>query len=91
MTYLINATPVKLSGSMLDPTMEAIPAQAATKRIGRMVLLPQVFVPLELLTRGWRPLGRRGGGSPGCSKVRGRSVEGGFVFEGAKPQSTRQN
>ena len=87
----INATPVKLSGSVLDPTIETIPARAATKRVGRMVLLPQVFVPLEVLTRGWRLLGRRGGSSPGCSKVLGRSVEEGFAFEGAKPQSARQN
>ena len=87
----VNATPVNVSGSLVDPTVEAIPANAATKRIGRIVLLPQVFVPFELLTRGSRLLGRRGGSSPGCSQVLGRSVEEGFAFEGAKPKSAGQN
>ena len=86
----MNATPIKLSGSILDPTIEAIPARAAAKRVGRMMLLPQVFVPLEVLTQGWRLLGRRGGSSsPGCTKVLGRSVNDGFAFEGAQPQTAQ--
>jgi len=84
-----NATPVRVSGNLLDPRVEAIPAKAATKRIGAIVLLPQVFIPLEILTQGWRLLDRRSGNSPGCTKVLGRSVDEGFAFEGAQPQTAR--
>lgn len=56
--------------------------KAAATRIGKMALLPQVLVPLAILTRGRRLLGRRGGSSPGWTKVLGCSVEDGFAFEG---------
>lgn len=82
------ATPVKLSGGMLKPDVEAIPAKAAATRIGKMVLLPQVFVPLEVLTQGLRLLDRQTS-SPGCRQVLGRSVEEGFAFEGAVPNMPR--
>lgn len=86
-TVFTDATPVKLSGSLLDPDVEAIPARAAAKRIGKMALLPQVFVPLEALTQGWRLLSGGGNSSPGCTQVLGRSVAEGFAFEGAQPQA----
>ena len=85
-----NATPVKVSGKLGDPHIEVIPAEAATIRIGKMVLLPQVFVPLEALISGWRFLDKSRA-SPGCSKILGRSVEDQFAFHTATPERASQD
>ena len=79
------ATPVKLTGSLHNPTVEAIPARAAAERVGGLVLLPQVFIPLEVISQVGHLFSRHADDSEGCSKVLGRSVTEGFAFEGAKP------
>ena len=80
-----NATPVKLTGSLRDPTVEAIPTRAAAERVGGLLLLPQVFIPLEAVTQVRRLFSRRASSSEGCTEVLGRSVNDGFAFEGVKP------
>jgi hypothetical protein len=77
-------TPVRLSGSLRNPTVKAIPAGAAAQRVGGLLLLPQVFIPLEVVSQVTRLWSRHTGRDEGCTEILGRSVEDGFAFEGVK-------
>jgi len=46
-------SPVKVTGPMNDPVVEAIPAKAAVQEIGTMALLPGVFIPLKAVEKLW--------------------------------------
>ena len=46
-------SPVKVTGPMNDPVVEAIPAKAAVQEIGTMALLPGVFIPLRAVEKLW--------------------------------------
>jgi uncharacterized protein involved in outer membrane biogenesis len=46
-------TPVKLTGDMRDPDVRAIPAKAAVARIGSVILLPYVAIPVMMFEHLW--------------------------------------
>jgi hypothetical protein len=48
-------------------------------------LLPQVFIPLEVVSQVTRLWSRHTGRDEGCTEILGRSVEDGFAFEGVEP------
>lgn len=67
-----STTPVKITGPILNPEVNAIPVAAALKEIGQVggvVLFSSVFVPLKLGEKLWSLLrdGDKAGG--GCEKI----------------------
>jgi|GEM_PF-1507693 len=64
-----NITPVKLSGPMKDPKVQAIPTQAAIKEIGTLALSPTIYLSALLLDRVWSSIRSGGTGGEGCTNV----------------------
>jgi hypothetical protein len=64
-----SASPVKITGSMNNPSVEAIPARAAIQEIGTMALLPGVFIPVKVLEKAWGLFDKPDELGVGCKKL----------------------
>jgi len=68
-------SPVKISGPMRDPRVEALPTKAAIQEIGAMALVPYVYVPLKLLSSLWSVVDDGDETGQGCTAVKAVSEE----------------
>lgn len=68
-------SPVKITGPMRDPRVEAVPAKAAIQDIGAMALVPYVYVPLKLLSSLWSIVDDGDEPGQGCTAVKAVSEE----------------
>jgi len=62
-------TPVKLTGPIREPKVEAIPAQAAIKEIGTLALSPTIYLSRLVLDRIWSSIRSGGDVGVGCTDV----------------------
>jgi uncharacterized protein involved in outer membrane biogenesis len=62
-------SPVKITGPMSNPHVEAIPAKAAIQEIGTMALLPGVFIPVIVLEKFWGFFDEADKPGEGCKKL----------------------
>jgi uncharacterized protein involved in outer membrane biogenesis len=62
-------TPVKLTGPIRAPKVEAIPAQAAIKEIGTIALSPTIYLSSLVLDRIWSSIRSGGDVGEGCTGV----------------------
>lgn len=62
-------SPVKITGPMNNPHVEAIPAKAAIQKIGTMALLPGVVIPVGALEKVWGLFDEGDKLGEGCKKL----------------------
>jgi hypothetical protein len=80
-------SPVKITGPMRDPKVEAVPAKAAIQEIGAMALVPYVYVPLRLLSSLWSVVDDGDETGQGCTAVKAVSEEAEKeLLKAAQPQ-----
>jgi hypothetical protein len=70
-----SVSPVTIKGPMRDPSVEAIPTQAAVQEIGAMALVPYVYVPLKLLGNLWSIVDDGDEPGQGCASIEAVSEE----------------
>ena len=61
--------PVRLSGDMRDPKVRAIPAKAAARNIGSLVLVPYVAIPVTFLGKLWGAVDDKDKYGGGCANL----------------------
>jgi hypothetical protein len=64
-----SASPVRLSGDMRDPDVTAIPAKEAAAKIGALVLVPYVAIPVTLLGKLWESVDDKDSYGGGCANL----------------------
>jgi len=62
-------TPVKITGPMSKPHVEAVPAKAALQEIGTMALMPGVIIPVKVLETVWGLFDKADRPGEGCTKL----------------------
>ena len=67
--FFSSITPVKVKGPMQDPQIDAIPAKAALKEVGSVVLLPGVFIPVRAFEKLWSLMDDGNKVSDGCANI----------------------
>jgi hypothetical protein len=70
-----SASPVRLSGDMRDPDVTAIPAKEAAAKIGALVLVPYVAIPVTLLGKLWESVDDRDAQGGGCANLQQEKAE----------------
>jgi uncharacterized protein involved in outer membrane biogenesis len=70
MSMFSTIAPVKISGKMQDPEVRAIPAKEAVTRIGSMILLPYVAIPVTLLGNLWSSIDDHDAYGGGCARLK---------------------
>jgi len=63
-------SPVKLQGPWRDPRVTAVPAKAAIKEVGGLVLMPTVAIPVMVIHNLWSLLDDGDTKGSGCSKIK---------------------
>ncbi|MGB5443772.1 MAG: AsmA family protein, partial [Gammaproteobacteria bacterium] len=66
---LSSISPVKITGPMNNPKVDAIPAKAALQEIGTMALLPGVAISVKVLEEFWGFFDRNDKLGEGCKKL----------------------
>jgi len=79
-----SASPVRLSGDMREPDVKAIPAKEAAAKIGALVLVPYVAIPVAILGKLWESVDDKDGYGGGCTNLQREKAE-----EAAKADKTR--
>lgn len=69
-TLFAEITPVKITGDMQDPHIHAIPATEAVARIGSLILVPYVAIPVTLLGKLWTSLDDHDDYGGGCAALK---------------------
>ncbi|MGB5261941.1 MAG: AsmA family protein [Gammaproteobacteria bacterium] len=67
--FFSSVSPVKITGPMKDPKVEAIPVKAALQEIGTMALLPGLVIPARALGKLWSLLDRSDQAGEGCANI----------------------
>jgi len=67
--FFSSVSPVKITGPMKDPKVEAIPVKAALQEVGTMALLPGVVIPARAIGKLWSLLGRDDKAGEGCANI----------------------
>lgn len=67
--FFSSVTPVKITGPMKHPKVEAIPVKAALQEIGTMALLPGVVIPARALGKLWSYLDDGDQAGEGCANI----------------------
>jgi hypothetical protein len=62
-------SPVKITGPMNRPHVEAIPAKAAVQEIGSMALMPGVVLSVKVFEKFWEIFDEKDKPDEGCSKL----------------------
>ena len=68
-TIFSSIAPVKLTGDIRDPDVQAIPAKEAAARIGTLVLVPYVAIPVAILGKLWQAVDDKDSQGGGCAKL----------------------
>jgi len=64
-----STSPVKLSGPIKDPRVQALPAQAAIKELGILALSPTIYLSTRMLGQIWSSISKGGEVGEGCVNI----------------------
>jgi hypothetical protein len=62
-------SPVRLGGDIRDPDVRAIPAKEAAARVGALVLVPYVAIPVSILGKLWERVDDKDAYGGGCANL----------------------